>query len=198
VSNTNSKSQNLANHGLTAYEQAAIVSAGVKTSKIKSKFNFAQCDLDDINQELLVKMLEQASHFDSARGAQSTFTRMLADNRGYELVNGLIKSRTHEYLANESESANSNYFDDVRSENPDFDSLWQQDEDLFSQSDALHDLEAAVKLLTKDQHQLFTLICESQSLTAAQKNSNLSSSTFYRHVDELKMHLRMFGLAIAA
>ncbi len=194
----NQKSQNLANRGLTNYQQAAVVSAAVKTAKIRSKYKFAQCDLDDINQELLLKMLEQASHFDPARGAQSTFTRMLADNRGYELVDGLIKGRSREYVANESESANANYFDDARADNPDFDSLWQQDEDLFSQSDALHDLEAAVKLLTEDQQQLFTLICESPSLAVAHKKSNLSSSTFYRHVDDLKMHLRMFGLGIAA
>ena len=71
---------------------------------------------------------------------------------------------------------------------------WTGDNDLFSNSCTLHDLETARAYMSDEQWNLFNLLDSHLDLPAAAKSSGMSSATFYRRVADLQMHLRMFGI----
>jgi len=52
--------------------------------------------------------------------------------------------------------------------------------------------------MSDEQRSLFDLLAAHQDVPAAAKASGMSSATFYRRVDDLRMHLRMFGIRPAA
>jgi hypothetical protein len=72
------------------------------------------------------------------------------------------------------------------------------DDDLFSNSNTLHDLETALAHMSEEQVDLFNLLASHQDLPTASKACGMSTATFYRRVAELQMHLRMFGIRSAA
>jgi len=76
--------------------------------------------------------------------------------------------------------------------------MWADDHDLFADSDTLHDLSTALACMNGDQRALFDLLEQTQDLAEACEVSELSTATFYRRVNDLRMHLRMFGLKAAA
>ena len=77
-------------------------------------------------------------------------------------------------------------------------SCWDDDSDLFSDSNAHHDVVTALAYMSDEQRGLFDLLAAHQDVPAAAKASGMSSATFYRRVDDLRMHLRMFGIRPAA
>jgi len=76
--------------------------------------------------------------------------------------------------------------------------MWADDRDLFADSMALRDLETAVAFMNNDQIALFDVLKATEDLPSACKSSGMSSATFYRRVQDLQMHLRMFGFRSAA
>jgi hypothetical protein len=76
--------------------------------------------------------------------------------------------------------------------------IWADDRDLFADSMALRDLETAVAFMSDDQTALFDILKANDDLPSACKASCMSSATFYRRVQDLQMHLRMFGFRSAA
>jgi hypothetical protein len=52
--------------------------------------------------------------------------------------------------------------------------------------------------MNDEQAEFFDFLASHQDLPAASKASGMSTATFYRRVDELRMHLRMFGIRPAA
>ena len=76
--------------------------------------------------------------------------------------------------------------------------MWADDSDLFSDTDALRDLETALAYVNDEQVELFQLLSAHQDLPSACKASGISTATFYRRVSELQLHLRMFGFRTAA
>lgn len=76
--------------------------------------------------------------------------------------------------------------------------LWSQDQDLFAQSDTLHDLQIALAYMNDEQRNLFELLKVHQTLPDACKACGTASATFYRRFADLQMHLRMFGFKAAA
>jgi hypothetical protein len=59
---------------------------------------------------------------------------------------------------------------------------------------ALHDLRAAINFMNSDQSELLDLICAHPDLVSACAASGISTASFYRRINDLRMHLRMFGL----
>jgi hypothetical protein len=72
--------------------------------------------------------------------------------------------------------------------------LWSVDDDLFSQSMALRDLEKAVHCMNDEQRALFEHLLSHEDMASACRAYAGSTATFYRRVSDLKMHMRMFGL----
>jgi DNA-directed RNA polymerase specialized sigma24 family protein len=72
------------------------------------------------------------------------------------------------------------------------------DDDLFSNSNTLHDLETALAHMSEEQAELLDLLASHQDLPTASKACGMSTATFYRRVADLQMHLRMFGIRTAA
>ena len=63
---------------------------------------------------------------------------------------------------------------------------------------AARDLDQALSRMDDEQRALFTLLVEHQDVPSACEVSSVSSATFYRRVTDLQMHLRMFGIKVAA
>ena len=182
--------------------ESMFTAARVRASQLRARLSMAECHFEDVEQELLLDLLERAHRFDPAIASANTFTGLVTQHRATELLDRTIKQLTRFVPFSDVSwpaAANDDEYDgipDNLSEHAA--SLWAQDADLFADSMALRDLQAATAFMTKDQASLLHLLIETPDLPAAQKMSCLSHATFYRRVEDLRMHLRMFGLREAA
>jgi hypothetical protein len=72
------------------------------------------------------------------------------------------------------------------------------DHDLFNDGMVMHDIKAAIAFMNGEQSALLDLLIKYSDIANACAASGLSSATFYRRVNDLRMHLRMFGIRPAA
>lgn len=151
----------------------------------------------------MLDLLEHRSQFDSTKGSAGTFTGMVSKHRAVELLDGLIKQRKRytdfdtaaklmraandpDMVSNQSESAD----DSIDGLN----FIHNPDRDLFTDGMALHDLQAAIAFMNREQSALLDMLSEYADLPCACVASDTSAASFYRRVHDLRMHLRMFGL----
>jgi DNA-directed RNA polymerase specialized sigma24 family protein len=181
------------------YFTATINAAKTRTYRAAATARLSQADREDLYQELVLDLLERASHFDPNKASAGTFTGMVSEHRTADFLNALKKDRSRLTFSSGEEAAN----DAEAPVEPDpFGDnavpLWTEDRDLFSDSAALRDLETAIAYMSDDQVALFDLLESHQDLPSACKASDISTATFYRRVSDLQMHLRMFGFRAAA
>jgi DNA-directed RNA polymerase specialized sigma24 family protein len=192
----------LAGGGFAANDQyfaATINAAKTRTYRAAVTGRLSQADREDLYQELVLDLLERASHFDPNKASAGTFTGVVSEHRTADFLNSLKKDRSRLTFCSGEDAAN----DAEVPVEPDLFGdnaipLWTEDRDLFSDSDALRDLETAIAYMSDDQVGLFDLLDSHQDLPSACKASGISTATFYRRVSELQLHLRMFGFRATA
>ncbi len=185
-----------------SYLNAAMAAAATRTYRIASQFGLTPADREDLQQELLLDLLEHRAKFDPAKGSANTFTGVVSKNRATELLDRFIKDRQRLTFFG-TEAAND---DSMSDDDADVTAMRlarssaANDDDLFEESATLHCLTVALAYMTGEQAMLFQLLETHQDLPSAARAARaagMSSATFYRRVDELRMHLRMFGIKAA-
>lgn len=183
------------------YLESAMNAAATRTYRLAARHGLSSAEREDIEQSILLELLERYPQYDPAKGSMNTFTGLVSEHRAVELLDQLMKQRIRMTVFEPRDAANDPDFyasvgDGTAGDNvvP----LWADDRDLFSDSETLHDIQAALACMNQDQQDLFNLIDKHHDIPTAAKASGMSSATFYRRVDDLRMHLRMFGIRPAA
>ena len=183
------------------YLESAMNAAATRTYRLAARHGLSSAEREDIEQSILLELLERYPQYDPAKGSMNTFTGLVSEHRAVELLDQLMKQRIRMAVFEPRDAANDPDFyasvgDGTTGDNvvP----LWADDRDLFRDSETLHDIQAALACMNQDQQDLFNLIDKHHDIPTAAKASGMSSATFYRRVDDLRMHLRMFGIRPAA
>jgi hypothetical protein len=143
-------------------------------------------------------VVRRAPGFDPARAAWPTFIDMIIRHAADAVAARLVCGQRH----------NAGFLDDlttrchgvrvrsteVVSEGEGLGALWSGAGDPFAEVDRRIDIERFVERLPGALRRLCRLL-QSEQPADAQRLSGLSRSEFYRHLDELAMRLRAFGLA---
>ena len=182
------------------YLDAAMAAAATRTYRLATRLSLSSADREDMQQELLLDLLERAPRFDPQRSCANTYTGVVSQHRAVEVLDALMKDRARMCLFSGcSKAANDpqmdepeQYFDD------NLVPMWADETDLIGDHMALLDLDKARKSMSDEQVEFFDLLHAHLDLSSACKASGVSSATFYRRVNELQMHLRMFGFKLAA
>jgi len=183
------------------YLESAMNAAATRTYRLAARHGLSSAEREDIEQSILLELLERYPQYNPVKGSMNTFTGLVSEHRAVELLDQLMKQRIRMTVFEPRDAANDPDFyasvgDGTTGDNvvP----LWADDRDLFRDSETLHDIQAALACMNQDQQDLFNLIDKHHDIPTAAKASGMSSATFYRRVDDLRMHLRMFGIRPAA
>ena len=185
------------------YFEAAVNAARVRTHQLAARHGLSPAEREDIQQELMLDLLEHRHKFDPAKGSPGTFTGMVSKHRAVELLDGLIKQRMRYTdfgtASKKISAANDPEMGSYKADSADdcIDAIQfkrDPDHDLFTDGMAMHDLNAAIAFMNGQQSALLNLLTEHSDIASACAASGLSTASFYRRVNELRMHLRMFGL----
>jgi DNA-directed RNA polymerase specialized sigma24 family protein len=180
------------------YLKAAHNAAATRAYKLAARMGMTREEREDLTQDLLADLLEQAQHYDPARGSPGTFTGKVSQNRAIELLDRYVKDKTRlAFVSTVAANDGAEETGDVLDEGGVI-PLWSVDDDLFTQSMALRDLEKAIRYMNDEQRALLDLLQSQEDMASACRAYAGSTATFYRRVSDLKMHLRMFGLRSAA
>lgn len=202
------------------YYRAAINAAKTRTYRAAVSAGLSTSEREDLYQDILLELLERETQFNSDRGSPGTFTGFVSEHRTAEFLNArkadrkrltfasgedvdtleiIGMNRAPQGIDQAQEAANDDEAAPIGSSEVHYTSLWWDgDNDLFSNSNTLHDLETALAHMTEEQADLFGLLASHQDLPTASKACGMSTATFYRRVTDLQMHLRMFGIRTAA
>ncbi len=202
------------------YYRAAINAAKTRTYRAAVSARLSTSEREDLYQDILLDLLEREAQFNPQKGSPGTFTGLVSEHRTAEFLNArktdrdrltfasgehvdtleVVKiSRSHQTIDQKSDAANEDDAAPIGSSDTHDRSQWfDGDEDLFSNSNTLHDLETALAHMSAEQAELFDLLATYQDLPTVAKLCGVSSATFYRSVADLQMHLRMFGIRTAA
>ena len=185
------------------YFEAAVKAAGVRTHQLAARHGLSPAEREDLQQELMLDLLEHRHQFDPAKGSPGTFTGMVSKHRAVELLDGMIKQRMLYTdfdaasktmgAANDSEMGTSK----TKSADDCIDAInfkRDPDHEFFTDGMAMHDLQAAIAFMNGEQSALLDLLTDHSDIASACAASGTSTASFYRRVNELRMHLRMFGL----
>lgn len=202
---------------------AAVGAAKTRAFRAAVTAGLSPSDREDLYQDILLDIYERKDRFDPSRGAPGTFTGLVSSHCTADFLNARKADKqklvfaepqhvdtleivaidravhggvTPASAANDEEGG---YCDSGCLEESY--SNWEGDEDLFSNSSTRHDLLKALAYMSGEQRSLFDLLATHQDLpnaANAAKAAGMSSATFYRRVDDLRMHLRMFGIRPAA
>ena len=164
--------------------QAILNAAAVRTHQTATRFGLSIADREDLYQALVLDLLERARLFEPSKGSAHTFAAVVAKHRAIDFLKRLKKDRAR--AVNRADGGDGAV------------PLWTQDHDLFTDSQVLLDLQTALAYLSDEQWALFALLENHGDLPGASRVATLSSATFYRRVNALRMHLRMFGLRSSA
>ena len=182
------------------YLDAALAAAATRTYRLAARLGLPRADREDMQQELLLDLLERAPGFDPQRACANTFTGVVSQHRAVEVLDALMKDRARMcFFSGGSDAAN-----DAQMGEPDQNlddtvvPIWADEKDLIGDHMALLDLDKARKYMNDEQLEFFDLLDAHLDLSTACKASGVSSATFYRRVNEMQMHLRMFGFRLAA
>ena len=182
------------------YLDAAFAAAATRTYRLAARLGLPSADREDLQQELLLDLLERAPGFDPQRSSANTYTGLVSKHRAVEVLDELMKDRARIcFFSAGSEAANDPQMGDPEQHIDDnLVPMWADETDLISDHMALLDLDKARKYMNDEQLEFFDLLDAHLDVSSACKASGMSSATFYRRVNEMQMHLRMFGFRLAA
>jgi DNA-directed RNA polymerase specialized sigma24 family protein len=199
---------------------AAVNAAKTRAFRAAVTAGLSSSERDDLIQDILFDIYRRKDQYDPTRGAPGTFTGLVSTHTTADFLNARKADRQKMVFAESEDidttavvamdraihgftmslpAANDDSMeghDAPRAEG--MSSCWDDDSDLFSDSNAHHDVVTALAYMSDEQRGLFDLLAAHQDVPAAAKASGMSSATFYRRVDDLRMHLRMFGIRPAA
>jgi DNA-directed RNA polymerase specialized sigma24 family protein len=199
---------------------AAVNAAKTRAYRAAVTAGLSPTEREDLYQEILLDIYERKGQYDPSRGAPGTFTGLVSTHRTADFLNArkadkqklvfaepeyvdtlevvTIDRAIHGYFSSQP-SANDEDGGHIDSDHhQELLTDWDGDDDLFSNSSTQRDLLTALAYMSDEQRSLFDLLAAHQDVPAAAKASGMSSATFYRRVDDLRMHLRMFGIRPAA
>lgn len=180
------------------YFKVAIKAAKYRAFVSAKAAGLSANDREDLQQDLLADMVERAGQYDPGKSGLGTFTALIAKNHASDYLRSYSKDRTQlifsSGMADEDEPEAAN---DIGSLFEAAESAWSDAPDYYAERDTYRDLLTALAYMTDDQKSLFNLLEESGDLPTACKAYGSSPATFYRRVNDLQMHLRMFGLKAA-
>ena len=199
---------------------AAVGAAKTRAYKAAVTAGLSPTEREDLYQAILLDIYERKGQYDPTRGAPGTFTGLLSTHRTADYLSARKADKqklvfaepehvdTLEVVAIDraihggapSQPAANDEDGGLIDSDHSQESLanWDGDDDLFSNSSTQHDLLTALAYMSDEQRSLFDLLAAHQDVPSAAKASGMSSATFYRRVDDLRMHLRMFGIRPAA
>ena len=181
------------------YLESALTAARVRSRQACLSARLTPAEQEDLQQEILLDLLKRADGYDPTKGSPGTFTGLISQHCTDDFLRRLNSDRARISFGFGAPSANDL---DAEPEDSALDDstepLWSQDQDLFAQSDTLHDLQIALAYMNDEQRNLFELLKVHQTLPDACKACGTASATFYRRFADLQMHLRMFGFKAAA
>jgi len=202
------------------YFRAAVNAAKTRTYRAAVSARLSTSEREDLYQEILLDLLERETQFSPERGSPGTFTGFVSEHRTAEFLKArktdrerltfasgedvdtleiVNISRARQSMDQTQDAANDDDAAPIGTSETHYRSQWfDGDDDLFSNSNTLHDLETALAHMSEEQIDLFDLLASHQDLPTAAKACGMSTATFYRRVAELQMHLRMFGIRSAA
>lgn len=182
------------------YLDAALAAAATRTYRLAARLGLPSADREDMQQELLLDLLERAPDFDPQRACANTYTGVVSQHRAVEVLDALMKDRARMcFFSGGSEAANDAQMGESDQNLDDtVVPMWADEKDLIGDHMALLDLDKARKYMNDEQLDFFDLLDAHLDLSSACKASGVSSATFYRRVNEMQMHLRMFGFRLAA
>jgi RNA polymerase sigma-70 factor, ECF subfamily len=182
------------------YLDAALSAAATRTYRLAARLGLPSADREDMQQELLLDLLERAPSFDPQRACANTYTGVVSQHRAVEVLDALMKDRARMcFFSGGSEAANDAQIGEPdQSLNDNVVPMWADETDLVADHMALLDLDKAREYMSDEQIEFFDLLDAHLDLSSACKASGVSSATFYRRVNEMQMHLRMFGFKLAA
>ncbi len=175
--------------------------AATRTYRLAARHGLSSAEREDIEQSILLELLERYPQYDPAKGSMNTFTGIVSEHRAVELLDQLMKQRIRMTVFEPQDAANDPDFYGYAGGSTGGENvvpLWADDRDLFRDSETLHDIHAALACMSQDQQDLFNLIDRHHDIPSAAKAAGMPTATFYRRVDDLRMHLRMFGIRPAA
>lgn len=178
--------------------QTVLNAAEARTNQAAARFRLSRADREDLYQELVLDMLERADRFDSSKGSLGTFTGVVSWHRATEFLNALKDDRARLSFCSGDEAANDSASNLEMGIDNAIAVMWAEDRDLFADAEVLRDLETALAYMNDDQRALFALLDTHDDVAEACRNWGQSTATFYRRVEALRMHLRMFGFRPAA
>ena len=199
---------------------AAVGAAKTRAYRAAVTAGLSPTEREDLYQEILLDIYERKGQYDPSRGAPGTFTGLVSTHRTADFLSARKADKqklvfaepehvdTLEVVAIDraihggappQPAANDEDGGLIDSDHPqELLPNWDGDDDLFSNSSTQHDLLTALAYMSDEQRSLFDLLAAYQDVPSAAKASGMSSATFYRRVDDLRMHLRMFGIRPAA
>ena len=202
------------------YFRAAINAAKTRTYRAAVSAQLSTSEREDLYQDILLDLLEREAQFNPEKGSPGTFTGFVSEHRTAEFLKArktdrerltfasgedvdtleiVNISRARQGMDQAQDAANDDDAAPIGSSEAHYRSQWfDGDDDLFSNSNTLHDLETAMAHMSEQQVELLDLLASHQDLPTASKACGMSTATFYRRVTELEMHLRMFGIRTAA
>ena len=184
------------------YLASAVTAAAVRTASLRRDFHLSESQAEDVRQSIILGLLEREPAFDSDKSSVNTFTGAVSANLAADIANALSKEWGRvEYQPDFRDAENDpSYLGLPHPDNlgKNVVPLWADDRDLFRDSETLHDILAALACMSQEQQDLFNLIDKHHDISSAAKAAGMPTATFYRRVDDLRMHLRMFGIRPAA
>jgi RNA polymerase sigma factor (sigma-70 family) len=194
----NEDKQNLGITGSKTFTNIAMKAAQYRAFVSAKSVGMTPADREDLQQDLLVDMVAHADKYDAGKASLGTFAALVAKNHASDYLRSYKKDRARLRFSSgltardEPEAAN-----DVASLFDAAESVWSDAPDYYAECDTYRDLQTAIAYMSDDQKSLFDLLEESGDLPTACKAYGTSPATFYRRVNDLQMHLRMFGLKAA-
>ena len=179
--------------------KAAVNAAKTRTYRAAVSAGLSHADRDDLFQEIILDLLQRAPQFDPDKGSEGTFTGLVSQNRTADFLSNLTKDRQRLIPRSEQDAANEDDLTASAKANHKEDApMWMEDPDRIAWAELEHDIETARAYMTGEQRELLELLSAHKDLPSAATSSGMSNATFYRRVDDLQMHLRMFGIRMAA
>ena len=171
------------------YAAAARACAKFHLARARRCVELSVADCEDLEQEMVLRALLREPQFDPTRASARTFAELICNQSVWAIVAGIKRKRLQFVSFDPSDAAN--------------DAFCTQFEDVLSSEDDaallghLLDWERACATLPQPLAELAALLMKHQCIREAKNASGLHRSSFYRRMDALKMHLRMFGIRAA-